>query len=163
MPDLGLEIEDFQAQTWRIENWSKQGKRLTGPEFSCGGHKWQVDAAQHSTSSADVPGEYSSFLKATPTDNRTTWSRYTWTTPIPNQHQKDGTRVHNFVWPSQILGNPLSRLLLVGSSTSKSCRTNIRCPSPFRRRRMRLGFHPFRGPSKAIHPGPRERKEQTDD
>jgi len=42
MPDLGLEIEDFQAQTWRIENWSKQGKRLTGPEFSCGGHKWYV-------------------------------------------------------------------------------------------------------------------------
>lgn len=40
MPDLGLEIEDFQAQTWRIENWSKQPRRLQGPEFSCGGHKW---------------------------------------------------------------------------------------------------------------------------
>jgi ubiquitin carboxyl-terminal hydrolase 7 len=40
MPDLGLEIEDFQAQTWRIENWSNQPKRLVGPEFSCGGHKW---------------------------------------------------------------------------------------------------------------------------
>lgn len=42
MPDLGLEIEDFQAQTWRIENWSKQPRRLQGPEFSCGGHKWWV-------------------------------------------------------------------------------------------------------------------------
>lgn len=40
MPDLGLEIEDFQSQTWRIENWSQQPKRLQGPEFSCGGHKW---------------------------------------------------------------------------------------------------------------------------
>ena len=40
MPDLGLEIEDFQAQTWKIENWSQQPKRLQGPEFSCGGHKW---------------------------------------------------------------------------------------------------------------------------
>lgn len=40
MPDLGLEIEDFQAQTWKIENWSQQPKRLVGPEFSCGGHKW---------------------------------------------------------------------------------------------------------------------------
>lgn len=40
MPDLGLEIEDFQAQTWRIEKWSQQPRRLQGPEFSCGGHKW---------------------------------------------------------------------------------------------------------------------------
>ncbi|ORX33688.1 hypothetical protein BD324DRAFT_666297 [Kockovaella imperatae] len=42
MPDLGLEIEDFQAQTWRIEHWSQQPKRLVGPEFSCGGHKWRI-------------------------------------------------------------------------------------------------------------------------
>ncbi|KAL1410390.1 ubiquitin-specific protease ubp15 [Vanrija albida] len=42
MPDLGLEIEDFQSQTWRIENWSQQPKRLQGPEFSCGGHKWRI-------------------------------------------------------------------------------------------------------------------------
>ncbi len=40
MPDLGLEIEDSQAQTWRIEHWSQQPKRIVGPEFSCGGHKW---------------------------------------------------------------------------------------------------------------------------
>ncbi|CAD6570825.1 MAG: hypothetical protein TREMPRED_006048 [Tremellales sp. Tagirdzhanova-0007] len=42
MPDLGLEIEDFQAQTWRIEHWSQQPKRMVGPEFSCGGHKWRI-------------------------------------------------------------------------------------------------------------------------
>ncbi|RXK41314.1 ubiquitin carboxyl-terminal hydrolase 7 [Tremella mesenterica] len=42
MPDLGLEIEDFQAQTWRIEHWSQQPKRIVGPEFSCGGHKWRI-------------------------------------------------------------------------------------------------------------------------
>lgn len=44
MPDLGQEVEDFQVQTWRIENWTSQGKRLQGPEFSCGGHKWSVRA-----------------------------------------------------------------------------------------------------------------------
>jgi hypothetical protein len=43
MPDLGQEVDDFQVQTWKIENWSQQGKRLQGPEFSCGGHKWWVD------------------------------------------------------------------------------------------------------------------------
>ncbi|KAK4688080.1 ubiquitin carboxyl-terminal hydrolase 7, partial [Tremellales sp. Uapishka_1] len=42
MPDLGLEIEDFQAQTWKIENWSQSAKRMQGPEFSCGGHKWRI-------------------------------------------------------------------------------------------------------------------------
>lgn len=42
MPDLGQEIEDFQTQTWRIEKWSSQPKRMVGPEFSCGGHKWRI-------------------------------------------------------------------------------------------------------------------------
>ncbi|KAI5451946.1 ubiquitin-specific protease ubp15 [Naganishia albida] len=42
MPDLGQEVEDFQTQTWKIENWSQQAKRLQGPEFSCGGHKWRI-------------------------------------------------------------------------------------------------------------------------
>ncbi|KAG7531294.1 hypothetical protein FFLO_04472 [Filobasidium floriforme] len=42
MPDLGQEVDDFQVQTWKIENWSQQGKRLQGPEFSCGGHKWRI-------------------------------------------------------------------------------------------------------------------------
>ncbi|WVQ73689.1 hypothetical protein IAR50_003269 [Cryptococcus sp. DSM 104548] len=42
MPELGLEIEDFQFQTWRIEHWSQQPKRIVGPEFSCGGHKWRI-------------------------------------------------------------------------------------------------------------------------
>ncbi|GMK58352.1 hypothetical protein CspeluHIS016_0503840 [Cutaneotrichosporon spelunceum] len=42
MPDLGLEIEDFQSQTWRLDKWSQQDRRKQGPEFSCGGHKWRI-------------------------------------------------------------------------------------------------------------------------
>jgi hypothetical protein len=115
MPDLGLEIEDFQAQTWRIENWSKQGKRLTGPEFSCGGHKWQVGLVSR-MHIADITGVSFSFPKAMPMDNRTTWSRYTWITPTLNQHQKDGTHVLNSVSPSPTLGNPPYKHPLVCSS-----------------------------------------------
>lgn len=48
MPDLGQEVDDFQVQTWKIENWSQQGKRLQGPEFSCGGHKWCVPGREES-------------------------------------------------------------------------------------------------------------------
>jgi hypothetical protein len=42
MPDLGHDVKDFQVYTWRINNWKKLEKRLTSPDFECGGHKWSV-------------------------------------------------------------------------------------------------------------------------
>jgi ubiquitin carboxyl-terminal hydrolase 7 len=40
MPDMGHDIKDFQVFTWRLHNWKKLEKKLTSPEFECGGHKW---------------------------------------------------------------------------------------------------------------------------
>jgi ubiquitin carboxyl-terminal hydrolase 7 len=40
MPDLGHEVKDFRVYTWRLSNWSKLEKKLTSPDFECGGHKW---------------------------------------------------------------------------------------------------------------------------
>lgn len=40
LPDLGQEVEDVQVYTWPINNWRKQDKKVTGPEFECGGHRW---------------------------------------------------------------------------------------------------------------------------
>ncbi len=42
MPDLGHEVKDFQVFTWRLTNWKKLEKKITSPEFECGGHKWFV-------------------------------------------------------------------------------------------------------------------------
>lgn len=42
MPDLGHDVKDFQVYTWRLNNWKKLDKKLTSPEFECGGHKWSV-------------------------------------------------------------------------------------------------------------------------
>ncbi|THU99317.1 cysteine proteinase [Dendrothele bispora CBS 962.96] len=42
MPDLGQDIKDFQVFTWHLENWKKLDKKLTSPEFECGGHKWRI-------------------------------------------------------------------------------------------------------------------------
>ncbi|KAL7416026.1 hypothetical protein BDY24DRAFT_406155 [Mrakia frigida] len=42
MPDLGQEVEDFQVQTWRVQNWSASSKRMVGADFLCGGHKWRI-------------------------------------------------------------------------------------------------------------------------
>lgn len=58
-------------------------------------------------------GESSSFPRAMPTGNRTTWSRSIWTTPTPNQRQKDGTLVLSSAWPSQTPGNQQSKPLPV--------------------------------------------------
>lgn len=40
MPDLGHDVKDFTVYTWRLNNWKKLEKKLTSPEFDCGGHKW---------------------------------------------------------------------------------------------------------------------------
>ncbi|KAF8894531.1 hypothetical protein BD779DRAFT_1669025 [Infundibulicybe gibba] len=42
MPDIGHDVKDFQVFTWRLSNWKKLDKKLTSPEFECGGHKWRI-------------------------------------------------------------------------------------------------------------------------
>ena len=40
MPDLGHDVKEFKVFTWRLTNWKKLEKKITSPEFECGGHKW---------------------------------------------------------------------------------------------------------------------------
>jgi hypothetical protein len=40
MPDLGHDVKEFKVFTWRLQNWKKLEKKLTSPEFDCGGHRW---------------------------------------------------------------------------------------------------------------------------
>jgi ubiquitin carboxyl-terminal hydrolase 7 len=42
MPELGHDIKDFKVFSWRLINWKKLDKKLTSPEFECGGHRWYV-------------------------------------------------------------------------------------------------------------------------
>ncbi|KAF8343945.1 cysteine proteinase [Cantharellus anzutake] len=42
MPELGHDVEDFAHCTWRLTKWKSLEKRLTGPEFECGGHRWRI-------------------------------------------------------------------------------------------------------------------------
>ncbi|KAE8245144.1 hypothetical protein A4X13_0g6070 [Tilletia indica] len=40
--DLGQEEDDFKVFHWDIPSWKALDKRITGPEFECGGHKWRI-------------------------------------------------------------------------------------------------------------------------
>ncbi|KAH0446021.1 hypothetical protein IEQ34_025144 [Dendrobium chrysotoxum] len=42
LADLGQEEEDFKVLHWDITNWGTLEKRITGPEFECGGHRWRI-------------------------------------------------------------------------------------------------------------------------
>ncbi|KAH7915018.1 hypothetical protein BJ138DRAFT_1170257 [Hygrophoropsis aurantiaca] len=42
MPDLGHDVKDFKVFSWRLANWKKLEKKLTSPDFECGGHKWRI-------------------------------------------------------------------------------------------------------------------------
>jgi ubiquitin carboxyl-terminal hydrolase 7 len=40
MPDLGYDVKEFRVFTWKLTGWKKLEKKLTSPEFDCGGHRW---------------------------------------------------------------------------------------------------------------------------
>ena len=40
MPDLGHEVKEFMVFHWPLNNWKKLEKKITSPEFECGGHRW---------------------------------------------------------------------------------------------------------------------------
>jgi len=42
LADLGQEEADFQVCHWSIPSWHALDKRITGPEFECGGHRWRI-------------------------------------------------------------------------------------------------------------------------
>ena len=42
MPDLGHDVKEFKVFGWKLANWKKLEKKITSPEFECGGHRWSV-------------------------------------------------------------------------------------------------------------------------
>ncbi|KDQ60693.1 hypothetical protein JAAARDRAFT_31668 [Jaapia argillacea MUCL 33604] len=42
MPDLGHEVKEFRVFEWKLSGWKKLDKKLTSPEFECGGHGWRI-------------------------------------------------------------------------------------------------------------------------
>ena len=40
MPDLGHDVKEFKVFSWKLTNWKKLEKKITSPEFECGGHRW---------------------------------------------------------------------------------------------------------------------------
>jgi hypothetical protein len=47
LPDLGYDVKGFRVFTWRLTGWKKLEKKLTSPEFECGGHKWWCTLLLH--------------------------------------------------------------------------------------------------------------------
>jgi ubiquitin carboxyl-terminal hydrolase 7 len=39
---MGEPVEDFQVFSWKLSDYRRLDKRVTSPEFACGGHKWCV-------------------------------------------------------------------------------------------------------------------------
>lgn len=48
MPDLSHDVKEFQVFHWKLQGWKKLEKKLTSPEFDCGGHKWYVSPNYYS-------------------------------------------------------------------------------------------------------------------
>ncbi|KAM0756443.1 cysteine proteinase [Meredithblackwellia eburnea MCA 4105] len=42
LSDMGEEVEDFTVFTWPLKDYRRLDKKQLSPEFSCGGHKWNI-------------------------------------------------------------------------------------------------------------------------
>jgi hypothetical protein len=38
--DMGQDVEEFEAFTWRLIKWKSLQRRITSDKFRCGGHTW---------------------------------------------------------------------------------------------------------------------------
>ena len=112
MPDLGHDVKEFQVSHWKLQNWKKLEKKLTGPEFDCGGHKWYVFLVYRSfillrnlrTSS----GGYFSSPSEILTLLLMILSLFISITPTPRARRRAGTLAPNSHWSSPILTIPPS-------------------------------------------------------
>lgn len=149
MPDLGHEVKDFQVFTWRLTNWKKLEKKITSPEFECGGHKWFV---------ANCPASRRSLLNALfrrillfpfgnsnapPNDTVSVYLDYA----EPKKAPEGWHACAQFALVISNIYDPaiytVSRML---GHRQRVCRhlTNVfrrRCSPPFHRRRIRLGIY----------------------
>ena len=87
MPDLGHDVKEFQVFHWKLQSWKKLEKKLTSPEFDCGGHKWCVlppyRPPPHLRNLKTRPGGYFSSRSAILTLRRTIPSLFISITPTP--------------------------------------------------------------------------------
>ncbi|GAA5896538.1 hypothetical protein JCM6882_005722 [Rhodosporidiobolus microsporus] len=42
LSDMGEEVDDFHVFTWKLTDYRRMDKKSLSPEFSCGGHKWNI-------------------------------------------------------------------------------------------------------------------------
>lgn len=73
MPDLGHEIEDFTVFSWRLNKWKTLDKKLTSPEFECGGHRWRILMFPTGNSNAPPNESVSIYLDYADPKTSTDW------------------------------------------------------------------------------------------
>ncbi|KAL1922126.1 uncharacterized protein VTP21DRAFT_10768 [Calcarisporiella thermophila] len=61
---LDIEEEDFQVHHWHIKNWKSLERRLNGPEFEAGGHKWRILLFPFGNNASDVVSIYLDYADA---------------------------------------------------------------------------------------------------
>jgi len=106
MPDLGHDIEEFRVFHWKLQGWKKIEKKLTSPEFDCGGHKWYVLRARRRSRLRDLKthsGGYFSSHSAILTLIQLIPSLCILITPTPRAQKRVGTLAPNLRWSFQTL------------------------------------------------------------
>ena len=123
MPDLGHDVKEFKVYTWKLASWKKLEKKITSPEFECGGHRWYAQRMVRINLFSSWlwrVGVSCSSLSATPTRLQTIPCPCIWIMPTLNVLPKDGMHVPSSHWLSQIHMTPRFTLSAVRTAVLSS-------------------------------------------
>lgn len=156
MPDLGHEIKDVHVYNWRLTNWKKLEKKITSPEFECGGHRWYVQRLLDCVFCGFMvhhAGGYYYFRLGTRMRHQMTLSLYILTMPTLSERLRDGMRVPNSHWSSRtptIRPSTLSAVRNYNACMVLSDACSNRCTPSLYRRGVRLGLHAVQRIAKVV-------------
>jgi len=99
LPDLNYDVKEFQVFHWKLSSWKGLEKKLTSPEFDCGGYKWYVLSGHcHLSPPCNLkthPGIYFSSRSAIPTFLKMTMSPYIFIVQPQRVRKRIGTLASN--------------------------------------------------------------------
>jgi len=173
MPDLGYDVKEFKVFHWRLDGWKKLDKKLTSPDFDCGGHLWSVILRTSSCDRSVLITCTRRRILLFPFGNSTAPANDTVSVYLDYANPKDAPEgwhacaqfalvISNVNDPTNFIVSSASNLRVLSSRMSGAYHRRAlpalvlyRCTPPFHRRRERLGLYSFhRAPQDPVCPGP---------
>ena len=129
LPPPNHDVKEFQVFHWKLRDWKELERKLTSPEFDCGGYKWCILPGYrrvcHSHRLTMYPGRYISSPVGDLAFHQMTVFLSISIAPAPRLWKRVGTLAPNLRWPSQTFTIPQSIPSVVRNSQFQTSSLNL--------------------------------------